>query len=64
MKNRPIIHPHRHGRARPTHPYAFLDHVVRVRLELDLQFGPFRHILLGYLVDPGSVHDHDIPSRG
>lgn len=46
-----------------THPYAFLDHVVRIRLELDLQLRPLRHILLGHLLDPGGIHDHDIPSR-
>ena len=52
---------HRAYTTHPTHPYALLDHIVCIRLQLDLQFRPLRYVLFGHLVDPGGIHDHDIP---
>ena len=44
-----------------THPNTLLDHVVRIRLELDLQPGLFRQVLLVGFLDPRGVDVHDVP---
>ena len=46
-----------------THPNTLFDHVVRIRLEFDLQPGLFRQVLLVGFLDPRGVDVHDVPGR-